>query len=142
MERLRLLLALALAIGGATNASAAQCSANETRTGDELFERAAESVECKEFAAVLPWSVMIWWSCDDEPCVAVMARLARELPDCEDEDGDNSRTALVASVATCGVDPLATDSGSGSSSWSSSGSGSSLNETIEAPTESATAFRS
>lgn len=108
------------ALLGAAETRAELCSDAQAQQIDALYVSVANSPQCLQYAAVLPWSVMVWWSCDDDACVTVMRQLAQALPDCEDPDGVNAKTALAKSVAGCGGGAAANGEASATSDASSS----------------------
>jgi hypothetical protein len=101
MRRCSVLAAVLAALLG-VSARAELCSDAQSQQIDALYVAVANSPQCSEYAAVLPWSVMVWWSCDNDACVTVMRQLAQALPDCEDPSGANAKTTLAESVAGCG----------------------------------------
>lgn len=94
-----LLLALlpSLALGAA-------CSDEQNEYSYGIYESAALTLGCSSISTISASGVQISYKCSDTDCLPVLRQLEYQLPDCENQNGDNLKYNLQQNLyGSCGL---------------------------------------
>jgi hypothetical protein len=95
------LLLLALLPGLALGVA---CTDDENSYSYGIYESAALTLGCASISTISDSGVHISWSCDDTDCLPVLRQLEYQLPDCENQNGDNLKYNLQQNLYEgCGL---------------------------------------
>lgn len=83
-----------------TSSSTTDCTTDEYQSTEDLYDAAAASSACSEYATSSSLLVTFYAPCSATDCVAVLTQLAADLPDCL-YDGANQKTELTDNLGIC-----------------------------------------